>query len=140
MSMINPGAVSGPGRQAKRSDLPPKPAGQAARKMPNAAYGEQKQFQADQAGAPMAKAPNPMANVVPLGAPTKRPSEPVTAGIDAGPGPGSEILGLKTPVDAQLQDLSVLAKYMPMFETFADSPESSGTTKAFIKYLRSQAE
>ena len=48
--------------------------------------------------------------------------------------------GLKTPVDTQLQDLSVLAKYMPMFETFADSPESSGTTKAFIKYLRSQAE
>jgi hypothetical protein len=108
--------------------------------MPNAAYGEQKQFQADQAGAPMAQASNPMANVVPLTAPTNRPSEPVTAGIDAGPGPGSEMLGLKTPVDTQLQDLSVLAKYMPMFETFADSPESSGTTKAFIKYLRSQAE
>ena len=127
MSMINPGAVSGPGRGAKRSDLPPKPAGQVARKMPNAAYGEQQQFQAEQAGAPMAQSNNPMANVVPLS-------------VDAGPGPGSEVLGLKTPVDTQLQDLSVLAKYMPMFETFADSPESSGTTKAFIKYLRSQAE
>lgn len=140
MSMMNPGAVSGPGRQSKRTDLPPKPAGQAARKMPNAAYGEQQQFQADQAGAPMAKASNPMANVIPLSAPTTRPTEPVTAGVDAGPGPGSEVLGLKTPVDTQLQDLSVLAKYMPMFEKFADSPESSGTTKAFIKYLRSQAE
>ncbi len=140
MSMMNPGAVSGPGPQSKRTDLPPKPAGQAARKLPNAAYGEQQQFQADQAGAPMAQARNPMAGVVPLTAPTNRPSEPVTAGIDAGPGPGSEVLGLKTPVDTQLQDLSVLAKYMPMFETFADSPESSGTTKAFIKYLRSQAE
>ncbi len=138
--MMNPGAVSGPGPQSKRTDLPPKPAGQAARKLPNAAYGEQQQFQADQAGAPMAQARNPMAGVVPLTAPTNRPSEPVTAGIDAGPGPGSEVLGLKTPVDTQLQDLSVLAKYMPMFETFADSPESSGTTKAFIKYLRSQAE
>jgi hypothetical protein len=138
--MINPGAVSGPGRQAKRSDLPPKPPGQVARKMPNAEYGEQKQFQAEQAGAPMAQAANPMAGIVPLTAPTNRPNEPVTAGVDAGPGPGSEILGLKTPVDTQLQDLSVLAKYMPMFESFADSPESSGTTKAFIKYLRSQAE
>jgi hypothetical protein len=108
--------------------------------MPNAAYGEQQQFLAEQAGAPMAKSNNPMANVVPLTAPTNRPNEPVTAGIDAGPGPGSEVLGLKTPVDTQLQDLSVLAKYMPMFESFADSPESSGTTKAFIKYLRSQAE
>lgn len=138
--MMNPGAVSGPGPQSKRTDLPPKQAGQPARKLPNAAYGEQQQFQAEQAGAPMAKSNNPMANVVPLSAPTNRPSEPVTAGIDAGPGPGSEVLGLKTPVDTQLQDLSVLAKYMPMFETFADSPESSGTTKAFIKYLRSQAE
>jgi hypothetical protein len=88
----------------------------------------------------MAKAGNPAANVIPLGAPTNRPMEPVTAGVDAGPGPGSEILGLKTPVDTQLQDLSVLAKYMPLMERFADSPESSGTTKAFIKYLRSQAE
>ena len=138
--MINPGAVSGPGRGAKRSDLPPKPAGQVARKMPNAAYGEQQQFQAEQAGAPMAKASEAMASIIPLSAPTNRPNEPVTAGIDAGPGPGREMLGLKTQVDTQLQDLSVLAKYMPMFETFADSPESSGTTKAFIKYLRSQAE
>jgi len=134
MSMMNPGAVSGPGRLSKRSDLPP---GQGAKRLPNAAYGEQKQFQAEQAGAPMAKA-NP--NVIPLSAPTNRPMEPVTAGVDAGPGPGSEILGLKTPVDTQLQDLSVLAKYMPLMERFADSPESSGTTKAFIKYLRSQAE
>jgi hypothetical protein len=134
MSMINPGAVSGPGQLSKRSDLPP---AQGAKKLPNAAYGEQKQFQAEQAGAPMAKAG---ANIIPLGAPTNRPMEPVTAGVDAGPGPGSEILGLKTPVDTQLQDLSVLAKYMPLMERFADSPESSGTTKAFIKYLRSQAE
>jgi len=134
MSMMNPGAVSGPGRLSKRSDLPP---GQGAKRLPNAAYGEQKQFQAEQAGAPMAKA-NP--SVIPLSAPTNRPMEPVTAGVDAGPGPGSEILGLKTPVDTQLQDLSVLAKYMPLMERFADSPESSGTTKAFIKYLRSQAE
>lgn len=132
--MMNPGAVSGPGRLSKRSDLPP---GQGAKRLPNAAYGEQKQFQAEQAGAPMAKA-NP--SVIPLTAPTNRPMEPVTAGVDAGPGPGSEILGLKTPVDTQLQDLSVLAKYMPLMERFADSPESSGTTKAFIKYLRSQAE
>lgn len=134
MSMMNPGAVSGPGQLSKRSDLPP---GQGAKRLPNAAYGEQKQFQADQSGAPMAKA-GP--NIIPLGAPTNRPMEPVTAGVNAGPGPGSEILGLKTPVDTQLQDLSVLAKYMPLMERFADSPESSGTTKAFIKYLRSQAE
>ena len=132
MSMMQP---SGPGKFAKRTDM------QGAKRLPNAAYGEQKQFQADQAAAPMAKsAPNPMANVTPLTAPTRRPNEPVTAGVDAGPGPGSEILGLKSPVDVQLQDLSKIAKYMPLMVRFAESPNSTGTMKAFVKYLRSQTE
>lgn len=138
MSMMQP---SGPGPYAKRTDR------QGAKQLPNAAYGEQKQFQADQAGAPMAKSPtpqmpklNPMADVVPLTAPTQRPNEFVTAGVDAGPGPGREALGLKSPVDNQLKDLSKLSKYMPLMMQFADSPESTGTMKAFVKYLRSQSE
>lgn len=128
---------AGPGKFTKRTDR------QGVKKIPDAAYGEQKDFQALQSGAPMAKAPqmpNPMAKVIPLSAPTQRPSEPVTAGVDAGPGPGREILGLKTPIDTQLQDLSKLSKYMPLMMQFADSPESSGTMKAFVKYLRSQQE
>jgi hypothetical protein len=138
MSMMQP---SGPGPFSKRTDR------QGAKQLPNAAYGEQKEFQDMQAGAPMAKTPtpqmpqiNPMAGIVPLTAPTQRPDEPVTAGVDAGPGPGREILGLKSPTDNQLKDLSKLAKYMPLMAQFADSPESSGTMKAFVKYLRSQAE
>ncbi len=129
MSMMQP---SGPGPFSKRTDR------QGAKQLPNAAYGEQKQFQAEQAGAPMAKTPNPMADVVPLTAPTRRPDEPVTAGVDAGPGPGSEILGLKTPTDITLEDLSKLSRYMPLMMEYADSPQSSGTMKAFVKYLRSQ--
>lgn len=131
---------SGPGPYAKRTDR------QGAKRLPNAAYGEQRDFQAQQAAAPMAKsaqAPrfNPMANVVPLTQPTQRPNEPVTAGVDIGPGPGSEMLGLnKSPVDSQLEDLSAMAKYLPLMMQFADSPQSSGTMKAFVKYLRSQQE
>jgi hypothetical protein len=112
-------------------------------KLPNAAYGEQKQFQAEQAGAPMAKSKpqrNPMADIVPLTAPTRRPNEPVTAGVDSGPGPGSSILGMKKPADVTLEDLSKMAQYMPLMVRFADSPQSSGTMKAFVKYLRSQTE
>lgn len=131
MSMMQP---SGPGKFSKRTDT------QAPKQLPNAAYGEQKQFQAEQAGAPMAKAPNPMENVVPLGAPTRRPDEPVTAGVDAGPGPGREVLGLKSPTDVALEDLNKLARYMPLMMQYADSPQSSGTMKAFVKYLRSQSE
>ena len=129
MSMMQP---SGPGPFSKRTDR------QGAKQLPNAAYGEQKQFQAEQAGAPMAKTPNPMADVVPLTAPTRRPDEPVTAGVDAGPGPGSEILGLKTPTDVTLEDLTKISQYMPLMMQYADSPQSSGTMKAFVKYLRSQ--
>lgn len=137
MSMMQP---AGPGKFAKRTDR------QGAKRLPNAAYGEQKEFENQQAGAPMAKAPkmqmpagrNPLANVIPLSAPTQRPAEPVTAGVDAGPGPGREVLGLKSPTDSQIEDLSKLAKYMPLLVQYADSPQSSGTMKAFIKYLRSQ--
>lgn len=32
--------------------------------------------------------------LIPLDAPTQRPDEPITAGVDAGAGPGSEILNL----------------------------------------------
>jgi hypothetical protein len=141
MSMMQP---SGPGKFAKRTDR------QGARRLPNAAYGEQRDFQEQQASAPMAKSQkpqgpqNPMANlsanIVPLTAPTRRPTEPVTAGVDAGPGPGRELLGLKSPTDVTLQDLSRLSKYMPLMMEYADSPQSSGTMKAFVRYLRSQTE
>ena len=132
----NPGAVSGPGALSKRTDLPPS---QGAMKLPNAAYGEQAQFQADQGGARMAASAkqNPP-SLIGMGAETTRPQEPVTAGAASGPGPGQEILGIKNPVDTQVEDLSILAQYMPLMMSFADSPQSSGTMKAFVKYLRSQ--
>lgn len=137
MTQPNPGAVAGPGKLTKRTDLPPK---QGIKRLPNPAYGEQQQFMQQEAAAPMAKSPSGMPSVTPLGAPTQRPNEPVTAGVDAGAGPGREVLGLQTPIDTQLQDLSTLAKYMPLLAQYADSPQSSGTMKAFVNYLRSQSE
>lgn len=134
MSMMQP---SGPGPYAKRTDR------QGVKRLPNAAYGEQRDFAEQQQGAPMARsnqAPRKsiMDNIVPFNAPTQRPDEPVTAGVDAGPGAGREMLGMKSPVDTQLEDLAKLNKYLPLMMQFADSPQSSGTMKAFIKYLRSQ--
>lgn len=137
MMQPNPGAVSGPGKLSKRTDLPP---AQGAKRLTDAAYGEQRDFQAMQGSAPMAKASNPMPNVVPLNAPTNRPTEPVTAGVDAGPGPGSEILGLKGSAETMQEDLSVLAKYMPLMAAYADTTESTGTMKAFVRYLRGNAQ
>lgn len=136
MSMMQP---SGPGPFSKRTDR------QGVKRLPNAAYGEQKEFAEQQQGAPMSRsnqAPrnNLLDNIVPLNAPSRRPDEPVTAGVDAGPGPGREMLGLKSPVDTQLEDLAKIGKYLPLLMNFADSPQSSGTMKAFVKYLRSQQQ
>ena len=38
------------------------------------------------------------------------------------------------------EDLSKLAKYLPALIQYADSPQSTGTMKAFVKYLRSQSQ
>ncbi len=68
------------------------------------AYGQNKAVNEQRAAAPLAgAAPTSQTGMarelvqeplIPLDAPTQRPDEPVTAGVDAGPGPGSEILNL----------------------------------------------
>jgi hypothetical protein len=106
--------VSGPGKYAKRTDLQYKPD----------AYGEGVQYQAEKAGAPLAKAPkSPMLSQAPqvpadsslpasigLFEPSQRPDEPVTTGIDIGPGAGSEVLGVGRTTE-KLSD--TLAKLLP---------------------------
>jgi hypothetical protein len=106
--------VSGPGKFAKRTDLEYKPD----------AYGDGVQYEAEKAGAPLAQAPkSPMLSEAPrvpadssmpapigLFEPTQRPDEPITQGIDIGPGAGSEILGTARTVE-KLSD--TLAKLLP---------------------------
>ena len=95
-----PAAVSGPGSLSQRTDSAPK------FRYPDAAYGENSELQTQQGGAPMARTAPPKAsgksggstptagppNLVGIGDPSQRPDEPVTAGVDIGPGPGSEVL------------------------------------------------
>ena len=76
---------------------------QAAKYIPGMPYGQGQTTMAQQQAAPMAgpvssDTTNPMAaalpSLTPLTAPTERPFEPVTAGMDFGPGAGSEALNL----------------------------------------------
>lgn len=132
-----PAPVSGPGPFSRRTDGP----GQPTRALPNAGYGEQAEFQSIQRGAKMSKQSQPrpdMPEIVPLNAPTMRPDEPVTAGVDRGPGPGSNVLGIPNPAEQRVGDFEKLSKYMPLMEMYAQSPVSSGTLKNFLRYLRSQ--
>lgn len=94
----HPAAVSGPGALSQRTDHSPK------FRMPDQPYGDGAELATQQAGAPMARTSGgPSAasgggtaaaasSIVGLDADTARPDEPVTAGVDIGPGPGSEAL------------------------------------------------
>jgi hypothetical protein len=110
---------SGPGAFSKRTDV-----GTPEMKLGSIAYGEGKDTAAIKAGAPLAKtgdvtpsqAPSvsmPQGEITPLFAPSQRPNEPVTAGIDMGPGPGSSVLMMGKSAE-KLSD--TLAKMLP-FDT-----------------------
>ena len=93
----NPANVSATGGAGQAGTQP-------ARYISGLPYGEGQATMTQQQSAPMA-GPNQssgtmpldmtgMAAVTPLTAPTERPDEPLTAGMDFGPGPGSEALNL----------------------------------------------
>jgi hypothetical protein len=110
--------VSGPGKFSVRTDLPA-----------SQNYGDRKAMQEQIAGAPTARTPDvrgiptgqvqaaaqkgvAQEDVVGLFDPTRRPEEPITAGIAMGAGPGPEALGLQSQfAQAKLSD--TLAKMIP---------------------------
>lgn len=112
--------VSGPSTFSKRTDV-----GTPEMKLGSIAYGEGKETQAIKSGAPLATTPDvtpsqaPTVSVRPsmpsigLFDETQNPSEPITAGIDRGDGPGSSAL-MMAKSSEKLSD--ILAKMLP-FDT-----------------------
>lgn len=113
----SPAPVSGPGSLSQRTDGGPADK-QAARYISGLPYGQGNEMMATQMAAPMeaTSSPSPASAsqiagqpqqqaqpsaepmpVVPLGAPTQRPDEPITHGSDMGPGPDMASLGLQAP-------------------------------------------
>jgi hypothetical protein len=91
--------------------------------MGSTAYGEGVETQAIKSGAPLSKTPDTrparagdvreaatQAPVTELFAPTERPNEPITAGIDRGAGPGSSAL-MMAKSNEKLSD--ILVKMLP---------------------------
>ena len=128
----SPAPVSGPGALSQRTDGGPADQ-QAMRALPNAAYGENAEFQAIQAGAPMMEDPG-MPMPPGIDAPTMRPDEPITAGADMGAGPGSEVLpSLQQEVK---QDMEALRRYLPLLERRANEPGVPQAFRTFVRYLK----
>lgn len=109
--------VSGPGKFAKRTDLQFQPT----------EYGQGVEYDAAKAGAPLAKTPDvrgatatsvqsaAQEALTPLFAPSQRPDEPITTGIDVGPGLGSQVLSMRPEPVEKLSD--TLAKMLPYDQT-----------------------
>lgn len=134
----NPAPVSGPGALSQRTDGGPADT-QAAKYISGLPYGEGQEMMNIQGSAPMAAAsqmPAP-APVVPLSAPTQRAGEPVTSGVDAGPGPDMSSLGLGSKdVAANESFRAALASYMPVLMQVASRSTTSPETRNIIRQLR----
>ena len=118
MSMMNPLAgPAGPGKFSTRTDN---------LQMGSTAYGEGVETQAIKSGAPLAKSQGArparagdvreaagQGPVTGLFAPSERPNEPITSGIDMGDGPGSNALMMSK---SALKTSDILAKMLP-FDT-----------------------
>jgi hypothetical protein len=116
--MMNPLAgPAGPGKYSTRTDN---------LQMGSTAYGEGVETQAIKSGAPLAKTADvrparagdvreaaAQGPVTELFAPSQRPNEPITAGIDMGAGPGASALMMSNAV---IKTSDTLAKMLP-FDT-----------------------
>jgi hypothetical protein len=99
--------VSGIGSMSERTDL--NVSKQPARYISGLPQGQGQATYDQQTAAPMAGTPEIFNSpITSLTAPTNRPNEPITAGADIGPGPGSDILNL--PENTEPTILTTLGK------------------------------
>lgn len=134
----NPAAVSGPGALSRRTDGGPSDT-QPQRDLPNARYGEAKEMREFQRGAPMAgggAGAGAAPALVPLGEPSQRPDEPVTAGAPVGPGVGPEAAGIRSVAD---QDYESLKPMLPSLEYQANMPGSSPGLRALVRAIKARS-
>lgn len=115
---------------------------QAAKYIPGMPYGQGQELMAQQTSAPMAgMSPMPVfaKELGTLLDPTNNPDEPVTAGVDMGPGPGSDILPKNISADTRAdENKMIVQKYLPTLLYAANLPDTPDSYKRFINYLLEQ--
>ena len=115
--------VSGPGKFAKRTDLEYESTG----------YGDAKAYQENKSAAPLASAQKspmlseaPVVPTAPVQTPlaglydrTNRPGEPITHGVNIGPGGGSDVLAMQDQAAGQYETA------YQMFQQMAQNPNAT---------------
>jgi hypothetical protein len=133
----NPAPVSGPGAHSQRTDRGPK-----QHQITGGSYGDAQAFQQQQsasplsapAGAPGSTAPSPVQMPTGLGADTQHPDQPVTAGADAGAGPGMAEAGI-APQQADAELRAKLGPTLPVLMRMADSQYATDAFKEQVRQL-----
>ena len=68
--------------------------------------------------------------------PTNNPSEPISAGVDFGRGPGSEALPSGFNANTrQLENEQIVKNYLPDLALAAQSKDAPDSYKRFVNYL-----
>lgn len=123
----NPAPVSGPGALSQRTDGGP--GAQPVRRLPDADYGENRDFVAQQEGAPLAQAePIDPSGLTPMGAPSQHPEMPVTAGA----------VTPNAPKEPGEEDILRLRDYFGVMKVLASRPEASPATKQLVRQLEAR--
>ena len=106
--------AAGPGKFSKRTDLPSQYYGEGVEtaSVKSGAPLASTRGVADNVGGRPAGTPAVSAPVTELFAPTERPEEPITAGINMGPGPGADALMMQSNF-AQRKMSDILAEMIP---------------------------
>lgn len=131
----NPAPVSGPGRYSRRTD-----GKQPKRIASGGDYGEATEMNDLQSAAPMGATPSgaqagggggmPVdpSGLIPLNAPSGRPDEPVTAGMDQ--------FNQTPPSQMDEQTRERMRGYLPTLLWLASRPQASEQTRQFVRQLR----
>lgn len=141
----NPAPVSGPGALSRRTD-----GRQPSQQLSDAKYGEQKAYQEAQSAAPMsgdlgglmgsgagAPAGGPdLGSLIPFGAPSQRPDEPISAGMPGGLGAGPSMPTQQPTLTKEQAER--LRSYLPVLVVLASRDDADPNTRQFVRQLRGE--
>ncbi len=138
-SQYNPANVSGTGGAGQSGNYTGFAYGQNQELNQSRIQGNEAVASTKAAGVTTSQTPYEGINMPQLGTlfdPTTRPDEPITAGVDFGPGPGSDILSKNVVNNTRIDENAKIAmQYLPDLAVAAKSPDAPDSFKRFVNYL-----